>query len=117
LGEPDDPHRWPRIVNRTIVALARDVRHGGTLFGIELGGRVRLRRIGFLGHSLSGFNSARRAVRRAREDDPLRIARGLGALSALFLLARSQARAWSTCRARWSSAPATPTPEQPDGAT
>jgi hypothetical protein len=86
-GEPDDRHRWPRIVNRTIVALAKDVREGGTRFGIELGGRVRLRQIGFLGHSLSAFNTARRAVRRAREDDPLRIARGLGPLSAQFLLA------------------------------
>jgi alpha/beta superfamily hydrolase len=79
-GEPDDIRRWPRIVNRTVDALATDVREGGTRFGIELRGRVELRRIGFLGHSRSGFNATRLARRRATEGDPL---------SALFLLAPS----------------------------
>jgi len=86
-GEPDDTRRWPRIVNRTLEALATDVREGGTRFGIELRGRARLRRIAFLGHSKSGFNAARLAARRAGEDDPDRIARGLGPLSSMFLLA------------------------------
>jgi len=86
-GEPDDVRRWPRIVNRHLEALAADVRDGGTRFGIELRGRARLRRIGVLGHSKSGFNAARLASRRAGEDDPDRIARGLGPISSLFLLA------------------------------
>ena len=86
-GEPDDTRRWPRIVNRTLEALAADVREGGTRFRMELRGRARLSRVGLLGHSQSGFNAARLASRRAREDDPDRIARGRGPISSLFLLA------------------------------
>jgi hypothetical protein len=86
-GEPDDTRRWPRIVNRHLAALATEVREGGTRFGIELRRRVRLRRLGFLGHSQSGFNTVRLARRRAGEDDPARISRGLAPLSSIFLLA------------------------------
>jgi dienelactone hydrolase len=86
-GEPDDLRRWPRIVNRTLAVLARDVRLGGASFGIELGDRVRLRRIGLLGHSRSGFNAARMSRKREGVADPARIARGLGPVSSLFLLA------------------------------
>ena len=86
-GEPDDLRRWPRIVNRTLKALARDVRDGGVRFGFELGDRVRLGRVAFLGHSLSGLNVARVALRRSRETDSGRIARGFGPLRAMFLLA------------------------------
>jgi hypothetical protein len=88
-GEPDDVRRWPRIVNGTLEALATDAREGGTRFGLELRDRVELRRIGFLGHSRSGFNAARLALRREGDDDPDRVDRGLGPVSALFLLAPS----------------------------
>lgn len=72
-GEPDDRRRWPRLVNRTLAELADEASVGGGRFGLALRGRVNLRRLGLLGHSLSGFH----AVRAARR----------GGVRALFLLA------------------------------
>jgi dienelactone hydrolase len=85
-GEPNDPDRWPRIVNRTLGQLARESADGGGRFGVRLRGRVNLRRIGLLGHSLSGHHSIRAARRRAGNDSPADIARGRGPIKALFLL-------------------------------
>jgi dienelactone hydrolase len=85
-GEPNDPDRWPRIVNRTLGQIAREATEGGGRFGVPLRGRVNLRRIGFLGHSLSGHHSVRAARRRAGNDSPADIARGRGPIDALFLL-------------------------------
>jgi dienelactone hydrolase len=73
-GEPNDPLRWRRIVLRTIEEIRADVTSGGSHFGIQLGGRIRMGRIGLLGHSLSGLN----ALRMARTGAPFR---------SLFLLA------------------------------
>jgi hypothetical protein len=85
-GEPNDADRWPRIVNRTLGQVAREAAEGGGRFGVPLEGRVNLRRIGFLGHSLSGHHSVRAARRRADNDSPTEIARGRGPIRALFLL-------------------------------
>ena len=85
-GEPNDPDRWPRIVNRTLGQLAREAASGGGRFGVRLRGRVNLRRIGLLGHSLSGHHSVRAARRRAGNDSPADIARGRGPIRSLFLL-------------------------------
>ncbi|HEV2874012.1 MAG TPA: hypothetical protein VGW14_02590 [Thermoleophilaceae bacterium] len=85
-GEPNDPDRWPRIVNRTLGQTAREAAAGGRRFGVRLRGRVNLRRIGLLGHSLSGHHSVRAARRRAGNDSPHDIARGRGPIDALFLL-------------------------------
>ena len=85
-GEPNDPDRWPRIVNRTLGRVAREAASGGGRFGVSLEGRVNLRRIGFLGHSLSGHHSVRAARRRAENDSPADIARGRGPIRSLFLL-------------------------------
>jgi len=85
-GEPNDVDRWPRIVNRTLGQVAREAASGGGRFGVRLRGRVNLRRIGFLGHSLSGHHSVRAARRRAGNDSPADIARGRGPIDALFLL-------------------------------
>ena len=85
-GEPNDPDRWPRIVNRTLGQVAREAAAGGGRFGVALQGRVNLRRIGMLGHSLSGHHAVRAARRRADNDSPADIARGRGPLRALFLL-------------------------------
>jgi dienelactone hydrolase len=85
-GEPNDPDRWPRIVNRTLGQIAREAAEGGGRFGGPLEGRVNLRRIGLLGHSLSGHHSVRAAGRRAGNDSPADIARGRGPIDALFLL-------------------------------
>ena len=85
-GEPNDPDRWPRIVNRTLGQVAREAAEGGGRFGVPLEGRVILRRIGLLGHSLSGHHSVRAARRRADNDSPADIARGRGPIDALFLL-------------------------------
>jgi dienelactone hydrolase len=85
-GEPNDPDRWPRIVNRTIGQIAREADEGGGRFGVPLQGRVNLRRIGFLGHSLSGHHSVRAARRRAGNNSPADIARGRGPIRSLFLL-------------------------------
>jgi dienelactone hydrolase len=86
-GEPNDPDRWPRIVNRTLGQVAREAGAGGGRFGVELQGRVDLARIGLLGHSLSGHHAVRGARRRAGNDSPGQVARGRGPVSALFLLA------------------------------
>jgi trimeric autotransporter adhesin len=85
-GEPDDADRWPRIVTRTLGQVAREAAAGGGRFGAVLRGRVNLRRIGLLGHSLSGHHSVRAARRRADNDAPADIARGRGPIRALFLL-------------------------------
>jgi dienelactone hydrolase len=85
-GEPNDPDRWPRIVNRTLGQIAREAASGGRRFGVPLRGRVNLRRIGLLGHSLSGHHSVRAARRRAGNDSPADIARGRGPIRSLFLL-------------------------------
>jgi dienelactone hydrolase len=85
-GEPNDADRWPRIVNRTLGQVAREAAAGGGRFGVPLEGRVNLRRIGLLGHSLSGHHSVRAARRRAGNDSPAAIARGRGPIDALFLL-------------------------------
>jgi dienelactone hydrolase len=85
-GEPNDPDRWPRIVNRTLGQVAREASAGGGRFGVALQGRVNLRRIGMLGHSLSGHHVVRAARRRADNDSPVDIARGRGPLRALLLL-------------------------------
>jgi dienelactone hydrolase len=85
-GEPNDPDRWPRIVNRTLGRLARESASGGGRFGVPLQGRVNLRRIGLLGHSLSGHHSVRAARRRADNSAPADVARGRGPIRALFLL-------------------------------
>ncbi len=85
-GEPNDSDRWPKIVNRTLGQVAREAADGGGRFGVRLRGRVNLRRIGLLGHSLSGHHSVRAARRRADNDSPADIARGRGPIRALFLL-------------------------------
>jgi dienelactone hydrolase len=85
-GEPNDADRWPRIVNRTLGQVAREAAAGGGRFGVPLQGRVNLRRIGLLGHSLSGHHVVRGARRRAGNDSPADIARGRGPIDALFLL-------------------------------
>ncbi|HYN51415.1 MAG TPA: hypothetical protein VES62_10865 [Thermoleophilaceae bacterium] len=72
-GEPNDRRRWPRVVDRTLAELADEALMGGGRFGLALQGRVNLRRLGILGHSLSGLH----AVRAARR----------GRVRALFLLA------------------------------
>jgi dienelactone hydrolase len=86
-GEPDDSNRWPRIVNRVLRALAREAAAGGGRFDIALQGRIDLRRLGVLGHSLSGRHAVRAARRRARAPGPEKVARGRGPVRALFLLA------------------------------
>jgi dienelactone hydrolase len=85
-GEPNDADRWPRIVTRTLGQVAREAAAGGGRFGVALRGLVNLRRIGLLGHSLSGHHSVRAARRRADNDSPADIARGRGPARALFLL-------------------------------
>jgi dienelactone hydrolase len=87
FGEPDDRNRWPLVVNRTLAELATEVASGGGRFPLSLQGRVDLSRLGFLGHSLSGFHAVRAARRRADNDFPAKVAAGLGPVSALFLLA------------------------------
>ena len=82
-GEPDDRGRWPRVVNRTLAELEDEVTAGGGRFPLALQGRVRLRRLGLLGHSLSGFHAVRTARRRLRSDSAARV-------RALFLLAPVQ---------------------------
>ena len=75
-GEPDDRNRWPRIVNRTLAEVAAEAAAGGGRFPLALQGRVNLRRLGFLGHSLSGFHSVRSGRRREDNRDPLKVAAG-----------------------------------------
>jgi dienelactone hydrolase len=74
-GEPDDLHRWPRLVRRVLAELELEATSGGGSFGFSLQGRVDFSRIGLMGHSLSGHRS-------------VRFARGLGgaAVRSLFLL-------------------------------
>jgi dienelactone hydrolase len=86
-GEPDDRHRWPLVVNRTLAELADEAASGGGRFQIPLQGRVNLRRLGLLGHSLSGFHAVRAARRRADNGSPAKVAAGRGPIRALFLLA------------------------------
>jgi dienelactone hydrolase len=85
-GEPNDPDRWPRIVNRTLGQVAREAAVGGGRFGVGLQDRVDLARIGLLGHSLSGHHSVRGVRRREDNDSPAAIGRGRGPIGALFLL-------------------------------
>jgi dienelactone hydrolase len=85
-GEPNDPDRWPKIVNRTLGQVAREAAAGGGRFGVALQGRVDLTRMGLLGHSLSGHHVVRAARRRAGNTALTDIARGRGPVSALFLL-------------------------------
>jgi dienelactone hydrolase len=85
-GEPNDPDRWPKILQRTLGQVAREAAEGGGRFGVPLRGRVNLRRIGLLGHSLSGHHTVRGARRRADNVSPADIARGRGPIRALFLL-------------------------------
>ena len=86
-GEPNDRDRWPKIVNRVLRQVARENTAGGGRFGVPLLGRVDFRRLGMLGHSLSGQHSVRGARRRAGNDSPQDVARGKGPVRALFLLA------------------------------
>jgi dienelactone hydrolase len=86
-GEPDDRHRWPLVVNRTLAELADEAASGGGRFQLALQGRVNLRRLGLLGHSLSGFHAVRAARRRADNGSPAKVAAGRGPIRALFLLA------------------------------
>jgi dienelactone hydrolase len=85
-GEPDDRRRWPRIVNRTLTAVAREAGGGTPRFPLSLAGRIALARLGFLGHSLSGHRSVRAARQRAGNRSLAKIAAGRGPLRALFLL-------------------------------
>jgi dienelactone hydrolase len=85
-GEPNDADRWPKIVNRTLGQIAREADEGGGRFRVPLQGRVNLRRIGLLGHSLSGHHSVRAARRRAGNTSPGDIGRGRGPIRSLFLL-------------------------------
>jgi dienelactone hydrolase len=91
-GEPDDRRRWPRIVNRTMTALARQVGGGPARFPISLQGRIDLSRFGILGHSLSGLRAVRAARRRAGNLSVAKIAAGRGPVRSLFLLAPIFAR-------------------------
>jgi dienelactone hydrolase len=86
-GEPDDRNRWPRIVNRTLAAVAAEATVGSGRFPLSLEGKVDLGRLGLLGHSLSGFHAVRSARRRAANGTPVEIAAGRGPVRALFLLA------------------------------
>jgi dienelactone hydrolase len=86
-GEPDDRDRWPLILNRVLRELALEASTGGGRFGIDLRGRLDLRHIGLLGHSLSGRHAVRAARRRARNRGPEEVALGRGPVRALFLLA------------------------------
>ena len=85
-GEPNDRRRWPRIVNRTLAAVAREAAGGTPRFPISLAGRIDLARLGILGHSLSGHRSVRAARQRAANRSRAQIAAGRGPLRALFLL-------------------------------
>jgi dienelactone hydrolase len=85
-GEPNDRRRWPRIVNRTLGALARENTEGGGRFPLALRGRLDLRRLGVLGHSLSGQNAVRAARRRAGNGAAAKVAAGRGPIRSLFLL-------------------------------
>jgi hypothetical protein len=85
-GEPDDRTRWPLIVRRTTFHLVREATEGGGDFGVDLVGRIDFSRIGVLGHSLSGLNAARLALRRADNTAPGQVAGGLGPLESAFLL-------------------------------
>ena len=92
-GEPNDRARWPRIVNRVLAAVARDAAGGPPRFPIPLAGRIDLRRLGLLGHSLSGHRAVRSARRRAGNRSPAKIAAGRGPVRSLFLLTPIFARA------------------------
>ena len=92
-GEPNDRARWPRIVNRVLAAVARDAAGRPPRFPIPLAGRIDLRRLGLLGHSLSGHRAVRSARRRAGNRSPAKIAAGRGPVRSLFLLTPIFARA------------------------
>lgn len=91
-GEPDDRRRWPAIVDRTLQAIfspdnPADAAKGRTIPGFSPA-RIDPRRIGILGHSLSGTNTVRWA--RARSDmlgDREAIRRGRGPVRSIYLLA------------------------------
>jgi len=86
-GEPNDRLRWPRIVERTIRELVAAASLGDDRFGVDLEERLDLRRLGVLGHSLSGLNATRLARRRVANTAPQQIAAGRGPVRAAFLLA------------------------------
>lgn len=85
-GEPNDRARWPRIVNRVMAEIAREVGGGTGRFPISLAGRIDLGRIGLLGHSLSGHRAVRAARRRAGNRSAAKVAAGRGPVRSLFLL-------------------------------
>jgi hypothetical protein len=86
-GPADDEGRWPRIINRTLLELATDVGGGGSRFGVHLGGRIDLRRIGLLGHSRSGRHIVRFARSRADNTSDAEVTTGQGPIDALLPLA------------------------------
>jgi len=86
-GEPNDRARWPRIVERTIRELVAAATVGDDRFGIDLDGGIDLRRLGVLGHSLSGLHATRLVRRRAANTAPQQVAAGRGPVRAAFLLA------------------------------
>ena len=86
-GPAADERRWPRIVDRTLSEVARDVREGGSRFGVPLGGRIDLTRIGLLGHSRSGRHVVRFARSRADDTSHAEVAAGQGPIEALLPLA------------------------------
>ncbi|MGE4428840.1 MAG: hypothetical protein AB7G37_20480, partial [Solirubrobacteraceae bacterium] len=90
-GEPDDVRRWPRIVDRTLRALAGAAvqRSDPPPFGVDLTGRIDLRRIGVLGHSRSGGNAVRAARTRTTtvRRSAAQVTAGRGPWRSLLLLA------------------------------
>ncbi len=75
-GEPNDAHRWPAILARTLASLPQLTGHRPLIPGS----------IGILGHSLSGLNAVRLA-RRREATQPVRGRPGSGSIRSLFLLA------------------------------
>ena len=86
-GPAADERRWPRIIDRTLLELATDVGDGGSRFGIPLGGRIDLTRIGLLGHSRSGHHIVRFARSRADNTSDSEVGSGQGPIDALLPLA------------------------------
>jgi dienelactone hydrolase len=86
-GPADDERRWPRIVDRTLLELATDVDEGGSRFGLPLGDRIDLTRIGLLGHSRSGHHIVRLARSRADDTSASEVGAGQGPVDALLPLA------------------------------
>jgi hypothetical protein len=85
-GEPAEGLRWRRLVDLTLAALARENRAGGGRFGIALRGRLDLRRLGILAHSLSGRRAVQLVSARMRARSARKVATGRGRFRSLFLL-------------------------------